>query len=46
MKMKIRKENNKKLSLLLEILTYHNSKINWKIGEVKMMRYPEKCKKQ
>ena len=27
-------------------LVYHNTEIDWKIGEVKMMRGPEKCGKQ
>ena len=27
-------------------LTYHNSEINWKTGEVKIMRCPDKCEKQ
>ena len=27
-------------------LAYHNSEIDWKTGEVKMMRCPEKCEKQ
>ena len=27
-------------------LACHNSEINWRTGEVKMMRYPEKCGKQ
>jgi len=27
-------------------LAYHNSKINWKIEEVRMIRYSEKYKKQ
>jgi len=27
-------------------LACHNLEIDWRTGEVKMMRYPEKCKKQ
>ena len=27
-------------------LARHNPKINWKTGEVKMTRYPEKCRRQ
>ena len=27
-------------------LAYHNSKIDWRIGEVKMSRYLEECGKQ
>ena len=27
-------------------LAYHNSEIDWKTGEVKMMRCPEECEKQ
>ena len=27
-------------------LAYHNSEIDWKTEEVKMMRYPEKCRRQ
>ena len=27
-------------------LAYHNPEINWKTGEVKMIRCPEKCGKQ
>ena len=27
-------------------LAYHNLEIDWKIEEVKMMRYPEECGKQ
>ena len=27
-------------------LAHHNPKIDWRTGEVKMMRYPEECKKQ
>jgi len=27
-------------------LSHHNSEINWRTGEVKMMRYPEECGKQ
>ena len=27
-------------------LAHHNSEIVWRTGEVKMMRYPEKCGKQ
>ena len=27
-------------------LAHHNSKINWKTGEVKMIRCPEECGKQ
>ena len=27
-------------------LAYHNSEIDWRIGEVKMIRFPEKCGKQ
>ena len=27
-------------------LAYHNSEIDWKTGEEKMMRCPEKCEKQ
>ena len=26
--------------------TFHNPEINWKIGEVKMMKCPEECGKQ
>ena len=37
-----------KWSVILRIpwLAHHNSKIDWKIGEVKMTRYPEECEKQ
>jgi len=27
-------------------LACHNSEIDWRTGEVKMMRYPEECGKQ
>ena len=27
-------------------LAYHNPEINWRIGEVKMMRCPKECGKQ
>jgi len=27
-------------------LAYYNLEIDWRIGEVKMMRYPEECRKQ
>jgi len=27
-------------------LACHNSKIDWRTGKVKIMRYPEKCRKQ
>ena len=27
-------------------LAYHNPEINWRIGEVKMIRCPEECGKQ
>ena len=27
-------------------LACHNPEIDWKTGEVKMMRYPEECGKQ
>ena len=27
-------------------LVYHNTEIDWKIGEVKMTRCPEECGKQ
>jgi len=27
-------------------LAHHNPEINWKTGEVKITRYPEKCGKQ
>ena len=27
-------------------LAYKNPEIDWKIGEIKMMRYLEKCRKQ
>jgi len=27
-------------------LAHHNSEINWRTGEMKMMRYPEECGKQ
>ena len=39
---------DQKWSMILEILwlAYHNSKIDWRIGEVKIMRYPEECGKQ
>ena len=35
-------------SVILEILwfVYHNPEISWRIGEVKMMRYPEECERQ
>jgi len=37
-----------KWSIILEIpwLAHHNPEIDWKMGEVKMMRYPEECGKQ
>ena len=37
-----------KWSVILGILqlAHHNSEINWRTGEVKMMRCPEKCEKQ
>ena len=37
-----------KWSVTLEMpwLTHHNPKIDWKIGEVKMMRCPEEYGKQ
>ena len=27
-------------------LAHHNPEINWRTGEVKIMRYPEECEKQ
>jgi len=30
----------------MPLLTYYNSEINWRMEEVKMMRYSEKCRKQ
>ena len=37
-----------KWTVILEMpwLARHNPEINWKTGEVKMMRCPEKCEKQ
>ena len=37
-----------KWSVILEIswLAHHNLEINWKMGEVKMIIYPEECGKQ
>ena len=37
-----------KWNVILEILwlAHHNPEIDWKIGEVKMMRCPEECRKQ
>ena len=37
-----------KWNVILEILwlAHHNPEIDWRIGEVKMMRCPEKCEKQ
>ena len=37
-----------KWSIILEMpwLAYHNPEIDWKMGEVKMMRCPEECGKQ
>ena len=37
-----------KWSVILGIpqLTHHNSEIDWRAGEVKMTRYPEKYEKQ
>ena len=37
-----------KWNMILEILwlAHYNSKINWRIGEVKMTRCPEECGKQ
>ena len=37
-----------KWMVILEMpwLAHHNPEINWKIGEVKMMRCPEECGKQ
>ena len=34
--------------VILEIpwLTYHNSEIDWRTGEIKMTRCPEECRKQ
>ena len=34
--------------MILEILwlAYHNPKIDWRIGEVRMIRYSEECGKQ
>ena len=39
---------SQKWSVILEMpqLACHNSEINWKIGEVRMIRCPEKCEKQ
>ena len=37
-----------KWNVILEMsqLTHHNPKINWRIGEVKITRCPEECRKQ
>jgi len=37
-----------KWTVILEMpwLAHHNSEIDWKIGEVKMTRCPEKCRRQ
>ena len=37
-----------KWNMILEIpqLACHNSEIDWRTGEVRMTRYPEKCRKQ
>ena len=37
-----------KWNIILEILwlAYYNPEINWKTGEVKIMKYPEECGKQ
>ena len=34
--------------MILEMLwlAHHNPEIDWRMGEVKMMRYPEECEKQ
>ena len=39
---------NQKWSVILEMLwlAHHNSEIDQRTGEVKMIKYPEKCRKQ
>ena len=32
--------------LAMSWLAHHNPEIDWRIGEVKMMRYPKDCSKQ
>ena len=47
-RMEINMIGEQKWSIILGMLwlACHNSKINWKIGEVKMMRYLEECRRQ
>ena len=47
-KMEIDMIGGQKWKVILGILwlAYHNPEIDWKIGEVKMMRCPDKCGKQ
>ena len=47
-RMEIDMIGGQKWSVILEIpqLAHYNPEIDWKIGEVKMIRCPEKCGKQ
>jgi len=47
-RMEINVIGEQKWSMILEMswLVHHNPEINWKTEEVKMIRCPDKCKKQ
>ena len=46
MEIDVIEEQKWRVILRMSCFAHHNSEIDWRMGEVKMTRYPDKCGKQ